>query len=335
MSDASTKSEPDVSGIFAAIPTPMNERRQLDPKALQHLVEYLCSTELSGFALFTECAEDLLLSQEERRAILKSVASVTERKKALVISVSTPNTLEAQELAKAAEQKGTVAVLISLARYPGIGYRELYRHLERIRKSVPLPILLDTRPGNVLDSLSGEEVATLLTHSGLTGAFVPGFVPGSLDPWKKRFKLEGGRSPTFLTASSLSFLRACEQGASGAICAMAVLAPEQASKIYAAAKSKEPARVSKLENELKPIIEVLGPPIGERSADGLQKITNRLARRSVLGPVLPSVFSPSLIKEALRLQGHPVRSEVRAPLESIRADASERLRTALTMGGLL
>ncbi|MBI2377596.1 MAG: dihydrodipicolinate synthase family protein [Deltaproteobacteria bacterium] len=324
---------PAISGVYAAIPTPFDAKKQVDTKALTHIVEYLTSMSLDGLALFTECAEDAVLTPEERRSILKLVCSVADRRKKLVVSISSVATQQALELAKAAEHKGAVALVVSLARIPGIGYRELFRHLERIRKGGSAPIILDARPGNVLESLSAEELNTLVGHSTLAGAFIPTFSSGSLEAWRKRFKSDA--KPSFLTASSLGFARAHEQGASGSLCAMAVIAPEQAVKISRAIAANDAATVSKLENQLRPVVEVLGPPSAERSTDGIQRITQRIAKRDLAGPRLSSIFPAALIKEALRLQGHPVRSEVRSPFESVRADASEKLRTVLTMGGLV
>ena len=70
-----TASDAPIQGVFAAIPTPFDERRGVDVKALEYLADYLFERGIAGLALFTEASEDALLAPEERRLIIKTVAA--------------------------------------------------------------------------------------------------------------------------------------------------------------------------------------------------------------------------------------------------------------------
>src|SRR5688500_27624 len=94
-----------LEGVYAALPTPFDEGGRIDTKALDHLVDYLASRELAGFALCTEAAEDPLLSMEERRALIIQIGGRLKGKKPLIVNISTPATRDAVELAKLAHSK--------------------------------------------------------------------------------------------------------------------------------------------------------------------------------------------------------------------------------------
>src|SRR5262249_11382469 len=139
---------PTLEGIWAALPTPFDDGGRIDQKALDHLLDYLTPRDVAGFALLTEAAEDPLLAPEERRQLIGSVAARLGGKKPFVVAISAPATREAVELSKLAHQKGAAGILLSTYRLPGLGYRELYRHLEKVAKSTALPVILVVRQEN-------------------------------------------------------------------------------------------------------------------------------------------------------------------------------------------
>ncbi len=325
-------SEAAISGVFAALPTPFDERRALDVKALEHLVDYLVERRLAGLALLTEAAEDVLLGADERRLILKTVAARFKGRRKLVVVLSTPSSSEAIELGRFAEQKGAHALILGPPRVPGIGYRELYRHLDRVARAVSVPVLLLARPGNALDGLLPEELEAILGHASLKGVVVPHASTAQLDGWAKRFK---GRGAAILGGASLAASRAVKAGATGFVCGMATVAPDTAAELWAAIGSNDRATADRIEAQAAPVVEALGPLIATEAKDGVQKLATKIAKRALEGASLAPSYPFALIKETLKLQGHPVRTEVRAPYESPRAETVERLKVMLAQGGVL
>jgi hypothetical protein len=153
-----------IQGVFAAIPTPFDERRGVDVKTLEYLADYLFERGIAGLALFTEASEDALLAPEERRLIIKTVSARLKGRKKFLLFVSALSSLEAIELVKLAEPKGCAGVVLAPPRAPGIGYRELYRHVDRVSKATQLPVVFMDRPDNVLEALMPEELEAFVGH---------------------------------------------------------------------------------------------------------------------------------------------------------------------------
>jgi 4-hydroxy-tetrahydrodipicolinate synthase len=321
-----------LDGVYAAMPTPFDDAGRIDTKAVDHLVDYLCSRDISGLALLTEAAEDPLLSPEERRSLIAQIAGRAKGRKQLVVNVSAPATRECVELVKLAAARGATAVILSPYRVPGFGYRELYRHLASVAKSTPLSVMIDVRTENAFDALAAEEIATLAKNDGLRGVFAPDSPPPALELWIKRMRKREG---VVMTGSSLAFSTAAKAGANGSICGMAVIAPEQAGKLFDAIKRLDANVAGVLEHRLAPAAELLGPPRAGEERDRVKRMAAKIAQRPLEGSQLTALAPFGMIKEALKLQGHPVKGRVRSPYEGVSSADLERLKSVLKVSGLL
>jgi len=323
----------ELSGTFAAIITPFDSSRVLDEPALEHLIEYLNARErLQGFALCTDAAEDELLSLDERKVLIRLVAQMKGPDLGLIVRISCHASKEAAELAKVAETAGAHAVSVKLPRLPGVGYRELYRHIDQICRAVKIPVLLHTQKGDGLESLQIEEFETLVNYQGLKGVVAPQATTEELLRWKKWF---GERDGAILSGCSLAMREATESGACGAVCGVYALAPEAADDISQAVSRGETASCKKLEAKWSAAQQLLGPKLRSEPPAGLQKIAAKIAKRSLEEKVLPTSYAPAAIKAALSLQGHTIRAEVRPPLETLRSNALEKFEAQLRKVGIL
>lgn len=320
-----------VAGVFAALVSTFDEHRALDLDGMRGLLDYVLAQRLHGVALFTEAAEDALLSVEERRRLLDLVAKKLGGKKQMVVFLSSPSTLEAVELLNLAEAAGAHAAVIAPPRLPGVGYRELYRHVDRIVRAAAIPVLLADRPGNALASLELEEIAALVKHVELSGVFAPHATGTELGRWRKL--LGEGKALAIGAAPKLHALRA--HGVEAAICGLSLLVPNQAEKAWSAHQNDSAGAAAEVERGTRPLVEALGPPSTEPSEDAVKRLANKIARRSLARPELPSTYPAPWLKEALVLQGHSLRSEVRPPYERLRPEQKDRLRAVLKAGGAL
>jgi dihydrodipicolinate synthase/N-acetylneuraminate lyase len=321
-----------VRGVFSALVSTFDERRELDLPAMNGLLEYVVAQHVAGVALFTEAAEDVLLSPEERQTLLKLVAEAVSGKKQLVVFVSAASTLEAVELLKSAEAADAAAVVIAPPRLPGVGYRELYRHVDRIVRAASIPVLLADRPGNALSSLEEEELAALVRHVDLAGVFAPHAASEDLSRWRRYL---GDPEKVLVSGCSLNLRALKLHGVEGAICALSLLAPAQAEKAWSAHQNDAEGPALEVLRATKPLMQHLGPPNAREDDDAVKRIARKIARRSLSRPELPSTYPAPSLKEALVLQGHSLKSEVRPPYERLKAEQKERLRTILKAGGAL
>lgn len=321
-----------VAGVFAALVTTFDERRELDLAAMRGLIDYVLEQRTAGVALFTEASEDALLTAEERRRLLEAVAGAVSGKKQLVVCLSAASTLEAVELGKLAEGAGAAALVIAPPRLPGVGYRELYRHVDRIVRAASVPVLLADRPGNALASLEEEELAALVRHVELAGIFAPHAGPSELDRWRRYL---GDEDKLLVAGTSLALQPLRSHGVEAAICALSLLVPSQAERAWSAHQNDSSAAAAEVIKQTKPLVQHLGPPSGEVPDDALKKLAKKIAKRSLERPDLPSTYPAPTLKEALVLQGHTLKAEVRPPYERLKPEQKERLRAILKAGGAL
>lgn len=319
-------------GIYAALPTPFDDAGRVDQKALDHLVDYLASRDIAGLALLTEAAEDPLLTTDERRGIITSVSARLKGRKPFIVALSAPSTRDAADLAKLVHSQSGDGILLTTYRLPGMNYRELYRHVEKLGKATDLPLMLMLRQENAFDSLAPEELSTLSKHGALRGVCVPS-APGSvIEHWTKRFTERKG---SVMTGCALAFNGAAKAGADGVICGISVIASAQASKLADAIKRGHNEVVARLEKIFAPAVELLGPPRSAENMDSVHRLAAKLAKRPIDGFQLQPVVPFALIKEALRLQGHPVKNRVRPPYEQVSTEASDRLRSVLKLAEII
>jgi 4-hydroxy-tetrahydrodipicolinate synthase len=324
---------PPIQGVFAALITPFDESRAIDTAALSRQIDYLAGRDLAGLAVLTEAAEDAVLTAEERERIVKGVAKRLKGAKPFVVQISAASSLEASDLARLVEARGGSGVILAPPRIPGLGYRELYRHVDRVARSITLPVLLLARPGSALESLQPEELATLFKHEGIRGVLAPHASVGGIQAWVKRFKKRKG---AVLTGCALACSDAVGAGATGAVCGLAALAPQAATEIWEAATDGEKLAAARLEADLAPLVEALGPAARLEAAEGVERLAAKIARRSLRGPALALSYPFPAIKVALGLLGHDLRPDVRPPFEPLRAKADlDRLRSVLRRSGVL
>ncbi len=322
------------ANIHVALPTPFDDRGKVDQQTLDRLLKYILAQEIFGLALLTEAAEDAYLLPDERRSVIEGVNKVVGDKKQLMVNIGAPWTREAVDLARFAEQNGASSLLISVPRTPGIGYRELYRHLDRICRatSADTAKYLVVRPENAVEALSPEEQATLAAYEGLSGCFLPEAGPTVVAQWARRFR---DRAADVMNGCALRFSESARSGATSAVCGLSMLAPKAGSQAMEAIRRGDVDTIRRLEKRTKAAVELLGPPRAMEDLEGVKRLAARLTKNRYEGSALPASVPPSLIKQGLKLQGHTIKSYVRPPQPQVNQEDSDRLKSVLKSSGIL
>ncbi len=320
------------ASIYVAVPTPFDDRGAVDEAALVHLVDYLARRDVAGLALLTEAAEDSVLTADERHKIVERVHKRLGEKKAVLVSISAPSTREAVDLARHAEQCGATGVVIAPHRIPGLGYRELYRHVDRVSRAVTIATYLSLRSDNAADCLSPEEAATLGQHERLAGVYVPDAPSDKVRAWAKRMKSRDG---VVFGGCALTFAESARAGATAVICGVAMVATEQSSRMMGAVERGDVDMIRRIEKKMRPGIELLGPPRPPGEEGSVKRLANRLAQRSLDGLLLRPVVPFRLVKKGLELQGHPLKAHVRPPYEDVGAEEADRFKAVLRSSGIV
>ena len=325
-------STPPFAAVYVAVPTFFKEDGQLDLAAVKHIVDYVLSRDAHGIAVLFEAGEDPLLSDDERRILIDTVAEVSQGRAPFIVNVSVAATRPAIDLVRHAETKGAAGAVVSPYRLPALGYRALYRHFDRVANATSMATYLGLRPEGAADMLAPEELATLTEHDQLGGVYIPSGSGPVIKHWAKRMKPREG---AVFTACSFDFSERAKAGATGSVCGLAVLGIEKAMALSAAFAHGEVQVIKRLERRVAPAVAAMGPPKTPDELSGVKRFAARIAQRPLEGAVLAPTAPFAMIKEGLRLQGHPVRSLVRPPYERIAAAQSERLRAVMKSAGLL
>jgi 4-hydroxy-tetrahydrodipicolinate synthase len=286
---------------------------------------------LSGLALLTEVGEAAFLEGTERRTLVERVAKRAEGKLPFWVQIGEAWTRSAVEAAQHAEQTGAAGLLLALPRLPGIGYAELYRHVDRVARATSAPLVLVARPADIVTSLAPEEQGTLAKHLRLAGVFVAEGGAGSVRSWARRFE---GRGEIW-TPSSFELTETAKAGATGVLCTLATLAPDPAKAMIDGMKSGDMSLLRQLEKRMRPVLRRMGPPRPPEAAGGVERLAERIAGRPLDGGRLRPLTPPALLKEGLRLQGHRLKAFVRPPQPQISDEEREKLKSLLRASGLL
>lgn len=316
--------------VYAALPTFFDPGGGIDARAQAHLAEYLSARPLDGFLLLSEVAEAAQLSEAEQGAILDDLAPrLGERP--FWVQISSPSTRIAGELAERAERAGAQALLIQAYLHPGLGYRELYRHVELIARRVSLPLILGARALSAAAVLAPEELKTLALHPRVAGIFLPGRARELVSSWSKRL---AERPLGVVGGCALDGRDIPRAGVRANACGLAVIATDPAVELREAARAGAQTVVDACATKLRPLVDQLGPERDPEERGGIERLASRIADRALSAHRLRPLANPALIKEALRLQGHPVTAHLRAPGDPLRPEDSDKLQALLRLSGL-
>jgi 4-hydroxy-tetrahydrodipicolinate synthase len=139
-------------GIIAAALTPFTPERRLDVAALERQIDYIvddCRAAAISIGA-VETAEYTVLSQEERRELIRRGVAAVRGRAPTIVGVSHPYTPTVLELVELAEEVGADAVQVLAAQRPWGGVPttgEIVGYYEEIARHTRLPIVVYINPG--------------------------------------------------------------------------------------------------------------------------------------------------------------------------------------------
>ncbi|WP_198469970.1 4-hydroxy-tetrahydrodipicolinate synthase [Acetomicrobium sp. S15 = DSM 107314] len=217
-------------GILPAMVTPLNDREEVNEKALRSLVDFLVDNGVHGIFVVGSQGEAYALSRDEKKKVMETAVEQAAERVPVYAGTGAVTTREAVELTRMAEGIGVDAVSVITPYFLSPSQEELYEYYKIIANSTSLPILLYNNPGKtggvsisvgLAERLSQiENIVGIKDSSGdmtLTGEYIR-------KTRDKGFSVLAGRDTLIL--STLLY------GGSGAISATANVAPKIAVDIY-------------------------------------------------------------------------------------------------------
>ena len=163
-----------LDGVHIPLTTPFYPDGRVYLRKLEHNVRRYSLTPVSGLAALTSVSEMEMLSDAERRDVLRIVGVEAAKEKVLLAGVGLPGVRESVSLAEAAALAGFDAVLVSaplefghLLWQEGHAASELLTYFQAIADGSPLPVVLVSDAQRV--SLPVELIGRLSEHRNIIG----------------------------------------------------------------------------------------------------------------------------------------------------------------------
>jgi 4-hydroxy-2-oxoglutarate aldolase len=160
-----------LKGVIPPIPTPFDNRGDINRAALIDNVRRWMSTRLSGLLVLGSNGEAALLDEAECDVMVEIAREHVPRERLFLVGTGRESTRAAIDAAKRAGARGADAVLV---RPPGYFKNQmtpeaLLAHFRAVADASPVPVLLYNLPNVVGYSLTLPVVAALAEHPNIAG----------------------------------------------------------------------------------------------------------------------------------------------------------------------
>lgn len=159
----------DLSGVHAALTTPFDPATgDVDLAALETHAAWLLENGISGLVPNGSLGEYESMDRDERRAVVETVARVTNGRGKLIVGVSAPNWRIAGDHARHAADVGADAVMLLPPTNHASTRAELLDHYRSVAQH-GVPVVISNDPSSTRTDLTPEIVAELGELDGITG----------------------------------------------------------------------------------------------------------------------------------------------------------------------
>lgn len=156
-------------GIIPALVTPFDESGNLNTKVIEKLVEKHLKEGVSGFYAGGSTGESYLLTEEERKTMLKAVVEAVDGRADIIANIGVFSTRDALRLAEHAEKLGVTAISSVPPFYFPFQIQEYFRYYNDIADAVSVPVVVYNVPALSGVRFSSEELDRLLENRQIAG----------------------------------------------------------------------------------------------------------------------------------------------------------------------
>lgn len=155
-------------GTGVALVTPMNEKKEIDFKALKRLLNYT-ATGVDYYVVMGTTGESATLSKEEKKSVLAFVLANNRKKLPIVYGIGGNNTQQVIDEIKSTDLKGVDALLSVSPYYNKPSQEGIYQHFKAVAKASQLPVILYNVPGRTASNLTAETTLRLANIKNIVG----------------------------------------------------------------------------------------------------------------------------------------------------------------------
>lgn len=299
-----TRKHLDIRGIYPPVPTFFNKDESLDLETLRTHIGRLRERGIVNIVALGSNGEAVHLERDERRTVIAAIREAAGAEAQVLAGAGGQSTRETIALcALAADAGADVALILPPSHYGGkMGMAVQRAHFLAIADASPLPVMVYNMPANAAGiDLDAETVIELSAHPNIIG------VKDSSGNVTKLAAIAAGAREGFVTlAGSAGFLLpALVVGATGAVAALANVAPRECLRLIELYKQ-----------------------------DKLDEARTLQARLIPVNTAVTSGYGVAGLKAALQFVAH-YGGEPRQPLAPLGEGDRVRLRSLLSQADLL
>jgi 4-hydroxy-2-oxoglutarate aldolase len=160
-----------LSGIFPALTTPFYPDGRVYLRKLEHNVDRYSKTPIAGMVVLGSTGEPVMLSDEERRDVLRVAAEFAAPEKVLVAGVGAESVTETVKMCEYAASIGFDAALVRTPFFykPSMKPEVMLTFFRTVADRSPLPVILYNVPVFTAYDLPVDIVVHLAEHSNIIG----------------------------------------------------------------------------------------------------------------------------------------------------------------------
>ena len=155
-------------GTGVALVTPMNEKGEIDYKALRRLLTYTAKA-VDYFVVMGTTGESATLSKDEKKLVLDFVKNNNSKNLPIVYGIGGNNTQSVLEEIKSTDLSGVDAILSVGPYYNKPPQEGIYQHFKSIAKASPVPVILYNVPGRTASNITAETTLRLAKLKNIIG----------------------------------------------------------------------------------------------------------------------------------------------------------------------
>ena len=160
-----------LQGIFPAVTTPFYPDGGVYYKKIEHNVDRYSRTPVAGLVVLGSTGEAVMLSDDERREVLRVSSEVASPEKVLVAGVGAESVIDTLRLAEYAARLNYDVALVRTPHFyrPQMKPEALLTFYRAVADRSPLPVMLYTVPPFTAYDLPLEVITELAEHRNIIG----------------------------------------------------------------------------------------------------------------------------------------------------------------------
>ena len=160
-----------LQGIFPAVTTPFYPDGAVYYKKIEHNIDRYSRTPIAGMVVLGSTGEAVMLSDEERREVLRVTAEVASPEKVLIAGTGAESVIETLRLTEIAAKLNYDVALVRTPHFyrPQMKPEALLAFYRTVADRSPLPVLLYTVPPFTAYDLPLEVITALAEHPNIIG----------------------------------------------------------------------------------------------------------------------------------------------------------------------